>query len=361
LRLFSRFSRSSRESWSSSKFKKVQEMANEVQNLYHKASMAVERYLEAHRGETFDLDTICRHMEIRDAHKRDLVNQCLLYQVKKGLLEKNNRSYRYIDRSIIRMNLRDSLGAVNVPLEWPTGIDGTHFGFDGHISIPEKALIVLAGVTNTGKSVFMRNLCYKNFDAHHCLYFSSETSVDDFADYSARMTWANPFNDDGTDKFELIWQEKDFKYAIKPNGINLIDWLNIYDNFYQIGEVLDGIKGVLDKGIVVVAIQKDPQKGLGVGGMWAEHKASLYMTMDFGRLTVEKAKKWTGINPNHHTWGFDIVDQGTHFSNIRDLIRCPECHGFKTVKGHPCDNCNGSGWADVVIQPVKTDYVQETF
>jgi hypothetical protein len=110
-----------------------------------------------------------------------------------------------------------------------------------------------------------------------------------------------------------------------------------------------------------VAIQKDPQKGLGVGGMWAEHKASLYMTMDFGRLTVEKAKKWDGINPNHKTWGFEIVDQGTHFNNIRPLIKCHDCWGTGKKKGVECTNCNGSGWADVIIQTPKTDYINDTF
>ena len=336
-------------------------MTTESENLYHKASMAVDRYLESHKGETFDLDMICRHMEIRDAHKRDLINRKLLYEVKKGLLEKNNRHYRYIDHTLIRMNWRESTGAVNLALNWPTGTDGSRFGFDGHLFIPEKALIVLAGVTNTGKSVWMRNFLFKNMDVHKCIYFSSETSEDDFADYVSRMTWANPVRDDEMSKFELIWQEKDFKYVIDPDGVNIIDWLNIYDEFYRIGEILDGIKGMLNHGIVALAIQKDPNKGLGVGGMWAEHKASLYMTMDFNRLTVEKAKKWDGQNPNHKTWGFNIVDHGANFSNIRPLIKCHSCYGTGKVKGAECDNCNGSGWADVIIQQLKTDYINDTF
>ena len=326
-------------------------MANETEGQYHKASVAVDRYMANHIGETFDLDIICRHLSVTDAERREEITKKLSYEVKKGNLEKNNRLYRYIDSSLKKMDLRGSFGAVNVDLQWPVGMDGTRFGFDGHLSIPEKALIVLAGVTNTGKSVFMRNFLYRNMDIHKCLYFSSETTVDDFAEYSARMTWANPFNDDGTEKFPLIWRDKDFKYVVDPDGVNLIDWLNIYDNFYQIGEVLDGIKDKMNKGIVVVAIQKDPHKGLGVGGMWAEHKASLYMTMDFGRLTVEKAKKWTGFNPNHKCWGFDIIDQGTHFNDIHPLIKCPECFGSGHKKmGIECSNCNGSGWADTRVK-----------
>jgi hypothetical protein len=334
---------------------------NPEEIMKEKAGKAVEKYIQGHWGESYDLDTVCRHMEIHDANKREAINQKLLYEHRAGRLEKNNKHYRSIDTTIEKMNWRDSIGAVNLPLNYPTGTDGSQFGFDGHLFIPEKGLIVLAGVTNTGKSVFMRNLLFKNMDIHHCVYFSSETSEDDFAEYLSRMTWGNPVNDDGSDKFDAIFRDKDFKYVIQPNAINLVDWFNIYDEFYRIGEVLDSMKNVLNKGILAVAIQKDPQKGLGVGGMWAEHKASLYMTMDFGRLTVEKAKKWDGINPNHKTWGFEIVDQGTHFNNIRPLIKCHDCWGTGKKKGVECTNCNGSGWADVIIQTPKTDYINDTF
>ena len=59
-------------------------MTPETENLYHKASMAVDRYLEAHKGETFDLDTICRHMSINDALKREAITKKLSYEVKHG-------------------------------------------------------------------------------------------------------------------------------------------------------------------------------------------------------------------------------------------------------------------------------------
>jgi hypothetical protein len=125
--------------------------ANE--GLYKKASLAVDKWLEFHKGETFDLDTICRQMEIRDAEKRHQIVRKLSYEVSKGKLEKSNRSYRYIDNTIIKMNWRDSAGAANFPLGFPTGLDGTDFGFDGHVQIPEKGLVVIAGVTNTGKAL----------------------------------------------------------------------------------------------------------------------------------------------------------------------------------------------------------------
>jgi hypothetical protein len=146
-------------------------MSVEQDGLYRQASIAVDKYIDDHRGESFDLDIVCRHMEIHDAHKRDAINRKLLYEYKKGNLEKHNRSYRVIDHTLIKMNWRESAGAVNIPLSFPSGLDGTQFGFDGHISIPEKALLVLAGVTNTGKSVFMRNFLFKNMESINVFIF----------------------------------------------------------------------------------------------------------------------------------------------------------------------------------------------
>ncbi len=309
----------------------------------------VSRWMSFHEGEKFDLETLCRQLNVTNREHRHSVVKKLAYEVSQKRLEKsvNVRPpiYRLRTNTILRMNWRESTGAANVSLTWPQGQDGTQFGFDGRVEIPEKGLIVVAGVTNVGKSVLCRNFLWGNMDAHYCVYFSSETSEDDFADYASRMTWANPINEDGTDKFELISRDGDFKDVIQPDSINIVDWLDIYENFYSIGELLSGMKAQLNKGIILVAIQKDPNKGLGVGGMWAEHKASLYLTMDFNRIKVEKAKKWHDWNPNGQTWGFDIVDRGTHFSRIRLLKKCGACWNGK-LKNGICGLCDGTGFVD---------------
>mgnify|MGYP001566574484 CR=1 FL=1 len=307
----------------------------------------VSRWLSFHEGEKFDLDTLCRHLNVTNREHRHSVVKKLAYEVSQKRLEKsvNVRPpiYRLCTSTILRMNWRESKGVANVPLVWPCGQDGTQLGFDGRVQIPEKGLMVLAGVTNVGKSVFCRNFLWGNMDVHHCVYFSSETSEDDFADYASRMTWANPVKEDGTEKFELISRDGNFKDVIQPDSVNIIDWLDIYENFYAIGELLNGMKAQLNKGIILVAIQKDPNKGLGVGGMWAMNKASLYLTMDFNRIKVEKAKKWQDWNPNGHTWGFDIIDKGTHFNNIRLLKKCGACWQGK-VKNGICGICDGTGY-----------------
>lgn len=319
--------------------------------MFKEASRAVDDLLKLHKGDHFTLDDMCRWLELHDAAKRKKVAQKLAYEVSQGRLEKSTRSrpsiYRYVDNTLVRMDWVNVRAAANLDLAWPVGSDGTQFSFDGKVAIPQKGLVVLAGVTNTGKSVFCRNFLWMNMDKYHCLYFSSETSEEDFSEYASRMTWGKPLKEDGTPKFDLIARERDFKDVIDPDGINIIDWLNLKDAFYEVGDILAGIKGRLKTGIALIALQKDPSKELGMGGMWGEHLASLYLTFDFEKMTVKKAKKWQGkLNPNGKTCGFSVVDYGTHFAQIRPIRKCPGCFGSGRSRGMECSDCGGSGWID---------------
>ncbi len=320
---------------------------NETNELKYKhISKMVDEWLEIHQGERFDLDTICRQLEAVSREARQLIAIKLRNEVVKGKLNKLNNLYRYIDNTLVKMDWLNASKSAHLDLQWPFGMDESFFGFEKNIMIPEKGIIVMAGVTNTGKSTFCRNFLWVNMNKYHCTYFSSETSAEDFADYFSRMDWRNPVNEDGTPKFDLVWRNRDWADVIQPNDINIIDWINMGDNFYQIGTIIEGIKEKLDKGICLIALQKDPNKDLGVGGMWSEHLSSLYMTMDFGKLTVKKSKKWKNVNPNYTMWGFDIVDYGTHFHRIREVKKCFKCYGTGKTKAGECEECHGHGYID---------------
>jgi len=323
----------------------------EINVKYQRVAVEIRSWVELHRNESFDQDYICRDLDIMSREGRKYAAIELSKLVKKATLGKDsppNRPpiYHYIDKELPDMDWVNAQASAAIDIKWPYGVqDESEFGFADRVVIPEKGLIVLAGVTNTGKSCFLRNMLWRNMDNYHCIYFSSETSAEDFADYTTRMPWASGRNGNGASKFELKWRTKDWKHFIQPNSINFIDWLNLGDRFYNIGDVLHELKEPLEHGILVVAIQKDPHKDLGMGGMWGEHLSSLYITMDYDRLTVVKAKKWHTDNPNNKTWGFTIVDRGANFHNIRPLKKCGKCWQGK-IKGQECSNCNGTGWVE---------------
>jgi hypothetical protein len=258
--------------------------------------------------------------------------------------------YRYIDNTIKYIDWVNALTANDIALTFPYGLDGTFFSFWEYVRIHPKDIIVIAGVSNTGKTCFILNLLWNNMDIYSCTLMGNEYEASKFKQRVSNMTWLDPVKEDGTSKFELIERRTGWKDIIRPNNINLIDWISLSGkaDFFTIGAVIEGIQEKLDKGIAVIAIQKSSNKDLGEGGQFSEHLSSLYLSLDFKRLTVRKAKDWHTMNPNGKVYGFDITE-GVKFQNIRPLIKCPECHGYGKVKGGDCSNCNGTGWSDVQV------------
>jgi len=185
--------------------------------------------------------------------------------------------------------------------------------------------------------------------------FTAADSVGIYPDFVLLALVAGE-QEDGTPKFESTRRLNGWKDIIKPDAFNIIDWINLDDNFYKIGSIIEGIQDKLHDGIALINLQKDQSKNLGMGGGFSEHLASLYLLIDYNRLTVRKIKEWEGINTNGKVFGFEIIDHGSRFNNIRPLIKCPECHGYGKVKNADCPNCLGSGWADVTIQAKEPVY-----
>ena len=97
--------------------------------------------------------------------------------------------------------------------------------------------------------------------------------------------------------------------AQHPNDINIIDFVELHDSFYGIAGILFEIWQETIGGITVVAIQKDARNPLGRGGSFGKEKPVLYLTIDFGKLKIIKAKSWKGRdNPNWLAHDFKIIN-----------------------------------------------------
>lgn len=329
-------------------------MTNIEDGLYHKASLVVDNWLENHAGETFDLDTICRQLEIHDAAKRNIITIKLAYEVKRGTLEKQNRTYKYINRERKLIAWNDAEDGDELSISWPRShTDGSRFSFDGRIIVRPRDEIVVAGLSNWGKSTFARNFLAENLDAWDgkIQMMVNEYSPGRFKGVLNRMSWISFVYNDNTPRFTLIERHDDWKYAIEPDWINIIDWVSLTDNFYLIRSIMEGIQETLRNGIALIVLQKREGKDLGEGGGMTEDRAAAYFNIDSGRLSVRKVKEWKGMNPQGISDGFAVVDGGAQFANIRPVKLCPKCGGKKTcwVKGEgqiTCPDCGGSGFKD---------------
>lgn len=316
---------------------------------YKKLTAHVDNWLELHTGETFDLDTICRQLEITQRENRNYVTTILSKFVRANKLEKTNRIYTIVNTLVNTIDWVNASDSESLDLKFPTShddFDTSGFPFQGHVSVSPGDLIIIAGVSNMGKTTMCLNILWDNMDTYPCTLMGNEYVGSKFKRRVAHMTWANPLKEDGTPKFELIERYDRWQDVIRPDNINIIDWINLGDNFYMIGKVLENIKSKLNKGIAVIALQKDASKSLAVGGAFSEHLASLYFLLDYNRLTVKKAKEWNHYNPNNRMYGFEIVSSGTQFHNIREVKVCPRCHGKSTMPNVQCELCNRKGYVD---------------
>jgi len=188
------------------------------------------------------------------------------------------------------------------------------FGLEKLVRIYPKNLIVLAGAPNAGKTGFCIDFIIKNQKKHFIVYYSSEMGAEEM---KVR------FNKTGETEwfFEARERSSHFRDVIQPDKINIIDYLEIGDNFYLVGDELRAIWEKLNQGIALVILQKKRGAELGRGAEFSLEKPRLYLSMDNNELKIIKAKNWAveGTNPNGMKWTFQLID-GCKFINTKEAL-----------------------------------------
>lgn len=310
--------------------------------------ISVDEWLAEHKNETFLPDDIFKFYDWRESKTKKAVYNHLGYLVRKDppLVERDGKYFRVIDREVEIIRWWDGEKRPPFNLKFPYGIpDNSHFGFVKNVTIHEGDLIVVAGRSNQGKTTFCLNVMSENIDNHPVRYQTSEFNKAKFEDRISHFDLEHLFKD-GVPKFELVKMKRNYRYAIIPTGINILDWISLPDKFWQIEDIEDDLKKRVTTGIIVIVLQKSPGKEYGTGGDWGERYADLYLTLDPGKLTVKKAKSWNGVDPNLKMYGFRIVDSGSKFEGIKEVKNCPKCKGYGTSYGKECDVCYGKGYLD---------------
>lgn len=242
------------------------------------------------------------------SHKHSAV-MALKRLVEKGIIEKYGEKrgcYRLIDQDCLPIDYTDVSGEP-LDVQFP-------FNLEKFIHIMPKNILVFAGSQDAGKTAFLLNFVRMNMEKHNIWYFSSEMGPMEF---NSRL---QQFDDVGMDewRFHAVEREGNFQDVIKPDDINIIDYLEKTDNFYSVADDFKNIYKKLRKGIALVAIQKDPKATLGRGSSFSMEKARLYCTIDKeypGQIIrIMKAKNWRDkfVKPSGHSLRFKIA-QGCKF------------------------------------------------
>lgn len=237
--------------------------------------------------------------------------------------------------------------------------DYSTFGFEDTINISANDLVVIAGVSNYGKSTLALNLLGENVDTNPCILMGNEYTTlanmpsPKFKRRMMRMNWVDWGTPDGKDKFLLLPIRKNYEDYIEGGNLTIIDWINLTDNFYRIGKIFEDIKTATGNGVAVAVIQKEEGADLGRGRGFTRDMADVYFSIDpYGkgesRLTVGKVK-----DPKRpiegRIWAFKIVDSGANLTEIREIERCKKCKTKGFTPAGPCQSCNGKGYVDVML------------
>lgn len=186
---------------------------------------------------------------------------------------------------------------------WPLGLEN-------YVNLFPRNIAIVAGASNAGKTAFLLNLAYDNRLAHRVRYLSSEMGPEELR---LRLELFNfPMTD--WQAIEFWDRSADFAPMIDPDAFNIVDFLEIYDNFYAIGAEIKQIYDRLKTGIAVVAIQKKSDSQYARGGEFTLEKARLYVSIDPGVCKIIKGKNWAqpGVNPKDMEFHYRLV-QGCRF------------------------------------------------
>ncbi|MFZ2937621.1 MAG: bifunctional DNA primase/polymerase [Candidatus Omnitrophota bacterium] len=211
--------------------------------------------------------------------------------------------YRVVNKDINKIDFLNASDE-NVPLKWPFGIEKHALLYPGNICI-------VAGTSNAGKTALLLNFVNMNMNKFKIRYQSSEMGG---SELKRRLSFfSTPLKE--FEKVEWIDRAIDWWDLVEPEAINIIDYMEIHEEHYKISGWIKKIFDKLTTGIAILALQKPAGRQLGVGGSSTLDKSRLYLSVDFDKITMVKAKNWaTNINPNGLFISYEL-HQGIHFTS----------------------------------------------
>ncbi|HEA22523.1 MAG TPA: hypothetical protein ENH87_16615 [Pricia antarctica] len=240
----------------------------------------------------------------QDKHK---IRTIFARLAKEGLLVRDeNRAgyYRVIDKECLKLDWHNTSHHAIEDFRLP-------FGFEQFVEIYSSNLIVIAGSKDAGKTALLLNIARYNYKRHKIKYFSSE--MDD-SELNVRISKADDLDLDEFDRLVTFYnRDRNFADVLDPDAVNIIDYYEITDAFWNIAGEFAKIREKLNKGIAIIAIQKDRNMQLGRGASFSLEKPRVYMTVDnifpdnVLKIISAKNRKENAPNPVGFERRFKIV------------------------------------------------------
>lgn len=223
---------------------------------------------------------------------------------KEGFIKKTDTGkYRKVDTDVEWL---DILNADRTPfgIKWP-------FEIEKLVKMPPGTIALVAGQQEAGKTSFLLNLAKMNMNkGKKIIYLSSETNAQGLG------IRCSGFQEDGVSLEELNngiqfgYKPDNMVDALDPDGINILDYLEILKDFWEVGSLVAEIFKKMNTGVAIIGLQMHGDKPL--GGQFGLHKPEIalkIMSEESGaRVIIEKARWWTQprVCPKHLSLLFKI-------------------------------------------------------
>ncbi|OPY71290.1 MAG: hypothetical protein A4E63_01595 [Syntrophorhabdus sp. PtaU1.Bin050] len=190
-----------------------------------------------------------------------------------------NGSYRLVEHDNASIDFLNADPDDYLSFKFPLGIERK-------TRIFPKSIIILAGVTGTGKTTYLLDFVQQNMSAHKIVYHNSEMSPQAL-NFKLRQF-------DRTGLFPLsAWKFEARQWrgnpdTIDPDGVNIIDYLQAGANAYEIQQPIAQILEKLNRGVAIIAVQKKPGAVYGTGGIYSAVDASLVLSLEWGKASITK-------------------------------------------------------------------------
>ena len=157
--------------------------------------------------------------ELQISTKVDKQNRWVILKrlVARGIIEKHptkNGVFRKVDDDAPLLDTTKVDISKELDIKLPLGLHEW-------VRILPRNIIVLAGVSNAGKTAFLLNIVQMNQDKYDGVYFCSEMGEAELKDRQDCFP-------EGT-QWKWEFRERDYSFAdvIRPDQINIVDWLEI--------------------------------------------------------------------------------------------------------------------------------------
>ena len=263
----------------------------------------VDEWLRDSGGAWFFAPEIHRDLGLTSMQDKNAVKAKLSRMAKQGHVERHqtvNGKYRHVVVYVEGLKFKTSVRGAVLDLHWPLGVEEYVHLYPGNVA-------VLAGNSNAGKTAFCLSFIWLNHEKNMPIYyFCSEMEEAELGDRLAEFG-AVSLDEWNFDAFD---RQVDFDQVVVKDAINIIDYLDLDDNWYMIKAHFEKIRRAIGNGFALVAMQKKGNLELGYGQDRSLATPKLYLSMSAGKLTIVKGKvpAKRGVSANGLYREFQIQD-----------------------------------------------------